>query len=84
MIRNVIIQTLYIYGYQNGQRINSNKWFNSKQEAINYYQGIIKTWGDKWEKFEIDDETYQKNCPYGYETWSCPFCEKWTINFYYN
>lgn len=63
---------------------NSNKWFNSKQDAINYYQGIIKTWGDKWEKFEINDETYQKNCPYGYETWSCPFCEKWTINFYYN
>ena len=63
---------------------NSNKWFNSKQETIKYYQGIIKTWGDKWEKFEIDDETYQKNCPYGYETWSCPSCEKWTINFYYN
>lgn len=63
---------------------NSNKWFNSKQEAINFYQGITKTWGDKWEKFEIDDERYQKNCPYGYETWSCPFCEKWTINFYYN
>lgn len=63
---------------------NSNKWFSSKQDAINYYQGIIKTWGDKWEKFEINDETYQKNCPYGYETWSCPFCEKWTINFYYN
>ena len=35
-------------------------------------------------KFEINDETYQKNCPYGYETWSCPFCGKWTINFYYN
>lgn len=63
---------------------NSNKWFSSKQDAINYYQGIIKTWGDKWEKFEINDETYQKNCPYGYETWSCPFCGKWTINFYYN
>ena len=63
---------------------NSNKWFNSKQEAINHYQSIIKTWGDKWEKFEIDDETYQKNCPYGYETWTCPLCEKWTINFYYN
>lgn len=63
---------------------NSNKWFSSKQDAINYYQGIIKTWGDKWEKFEINDETYQKNCPYGYETWSCPFCGKWTINLYYN
>lgn len=63
---------------------NSNKWFNSKQEAINYYQSIIKTWGDKWEKFEIDDETYNKNCPYGYEIWSFPLCGKWTINFYYN
>ena len=62
---------------------NSNKWFNSKQEAINYYDGILKTWGDKWEKFEIDSETYDKNCPYGYEIWTCPFCEKWTINFYY-
>ena len=62
---------------------NSNKWFNSKQEAINYYDGIQKTWGDKWENFEIDSATYDKNCPYGYEVWSCPFCGKWTINFYY-
>lgn len=63
---------------------NSGRWFNSETEAINYYKSIIKTWGDKWEKFEIDDETYNKNCPYGYEDWSCPYCGKWTINFYYN
>lgn len=63
---------------------NSGRWFNSETEAINYYKSIIKSWGDKWEKFEIDDETYNKNCPYGYEDWSCPFCGKWTINFYYN
>ena len=63
--------------------VNSNKWFNSKQEAINYYDGIQKTWGDKWENFEIDSATYDKNCPYGYEVWTCPFCGKWTINFYY-
>ena len=62
---------------------NSNKWFNSQQEAINYFDRIQKTWGDKWERFEIDSETYDKNCPYGYEVWSCPFCGKWTINFYY-
>lgn len=62
---------------------NSGKWFNSKQEAVNYYDSIIKTWGDKWENFEIDSETYDKNCPYGYEVWTCPFCGKWTINFYY-
>ena len=63
---------------------NSGRWFNSETEAINYYKSIIKSWGDKWEKFEIDDETYNKNCPYGYEDWSCPYCGKWTINFYYN
>lgn len=62
---------------------NSNKWFNSKQEAVAYYDSLIKTWGDKWEKFEIDSATYDKNCPYGYEVWTCPFCGKWTINFYY-
>lgn len=62
---------------------NSGKWFNSKQEAVNYYDSLIKTWGDKWENFEIDSETYDKNCPYGYEVWTCPFCGKWTINFYY-
>lgn len=63
---------------------NSQKWFNSESEAISYYKSIIKNWGDKWESFEIDDETYNKNCPYGYEDWSCPYCSKWTINFYYN
>ena len=63
---------------------NSGKWFNSESDAIKYYKSIIKTWGDKWEKFEIDDETYNKNCPYGYEDWSCPYCGRWTINFYYN
>ena len=63
---------------------NSGKWFNSESDAIKYYKSIIKTWGDKWEKFEIDDETYNNNCPYGYEDWSCPYCGRWTINFYYN
>lgn len=63
---------------------NSGKWFNFESDAIKYYKSIIKTWGDKWEKFEIDDETYNKNCPYGYEDWSCPYCGRWTINFYYN
>ena len=63
---------------------NSQTWINSESEAISYYKSIIKNWGDKWENFEIDDETYNKNCPYGYEDWSCPYCSKWTINFYYN
>ena len=62
---------------------NSNKWFNSKQEAIAYYDNIIKTWGNKWTNYEIDSETYYKNCPDGYEVFSCPYCGKWTINLFY-
>lgn len=62
---------------------NSNKWFDSKQDAIKYYENIIKTWGEKWTNYEIDSETYYKNCPSGYEVFSCPYCEKWTINLFY-
>lgn len=62
---------------------NSNKWFDSKQDAIKYYEDIIKTWGEKWTNYEIDSETYYKNCPSGYEIFSCPYCEKWTINLFY-
>lgn len=62
---------------------NSGKWFNSKNEAIAYYDSQTKLWGDKWENFEIDDNTYYKNCPSGYEVWDCMYCGKWTINFYY-
>lgn len=62
---------------------NSNKWFDSKQDAIKYYENIIKTWGDKWTNYETDSETYYKNCPSGYEVFSCPYCEKWTINLFY-
>lgn len=62
---------------------NSGRWFNSKSEAIAYYDSQTKLWGDKWENFEIDDDTYYKNCPSGYEVWTCMFCGKWTINFYY-
>ena len=43
---------------------NSKKWFNTKEEAIAEYRKIINLWGKKWENFEIDDATYEKNCPY--------------------
>ena len=43
---------------------NSGMWFNTKEEAIAYYDEKIAYWGKLWENFEIDDETYKKNCPY--------------------
>ena len=62
---------------------NSGRWYDSKSEAIAYYDSQTKYWGNKWENFEIDDDTYYKNCPSGYEVWTCMYCGKWTINFYY-
>ena len=62
---------------------NSKKWYNTKQEAIDFYNATQKKWSDKWTNYEITDEEYDKNCPYGYEVWDCPVCRKWTINFYY-
>ena len=62
---------------------NSGKWFNSKDEAIMTYKAEINKWGDKWTKDEITNEDYYANCPYGYEVWTCPYCNMWTLNYYY-
>lgn len=62
---------------------NIGKWFDTKQQAVAFYEKEIKEWEEKWLKDEIDDDTYYKNCPDGYEYWSCPLCQKWTLNLYY-
>ena len=69
---NKKIETYKCSGSNHGVGVgNSQKWFNSESEAISYYKSIIKNWGDKWENFEIDDETYNKNCPYPSSSY-CP------------
>lgn len=66
---------------------NCGKWFNSKNEAISFYEEKIKYWDAWWKKADPNDTeadaTYYKNCPTGYEIWSCIYCGKWTINLYY-
>lgn len=66
---------------------NSGKWFATKDEAISYYKSQIKYWDEWWQKADPNDTeadaTYYKSCPTGYEIWSCMYCSKWTINFYY-
>lgn len=62
---------------------SNTNWYSSKAEAEAIYNAEIKKWGDKWTNYEIDNDTYYKNCPDGYEVFSCPYCEKWTINLYY-
>lgn len=61
---------------------NTGLWFETKDKAIATYKAEIKVWGDKWTNDEISDDEYYENCPYGYEVWSCPYCGKWTLNYY--
>lgn len=62
---------------------NSNRWFDSYNSAVAYYDNLISNYGSKLRAGEITIEEYDKKCPCGYETWSCPYCGKWTVNFYY-
>ena len=58
-------------------------WVASKNEFKTYYENYCEKWNSKWVNDEISNEEYYKNCPYGYECWSCSYCGKWTGNFKY-
>lgn len=63
---------------------NSNKWFETQAEAIAEYNAELKKWSQKCKSGEITYEELVKQSPYGYEIWSCPKCNKYTLNYYYN
>ena len=62
---------------------NMGKWFGSRREVDTYFSSVCNTWGTKYKNEEITWEEYTKNCPQGYECWSCSYCGKWTGNFVY-
>lgn len=62
---------------------NIGKWFNSRNEAINYYNSVSDMWNSKYDAGEISYEELCKKCPFGYECWSCSNCGKWTLNYKY-
>ena len=63
---------------------NIGMWFGSRREVDTYFSSICNKWGTKYKNEEITWEEYTKNCPQGYECWSCSYCGKWTGNFKYN
>ena len=63
---------------------SNETYYNTEEEAIAFYKKTSKECGEKLKSGEIKTyEEYLKLCPYGYETMSCPYCQKWTISFYY-
>lgn len=63
---------------------NSGKWFNNRNECKEYMSQICDMWSQRKANGEITYEEYVKKCPYGYECWTCSYCGKWTVNFYFD
>ncbi len=62
---------------------NIGMWFGSRREVDTYFSSVCNKWGTKYKNEEITWEEYTKNCPQGYECWSCSYCGKWTGSFKY-
>ena len=60
------------------------KWFSSRDEIDKYWVEIDNYYFKQYQTGKITYEEYCKKSPYGYESWSCSYCGKWTGNFKYN
>jgi len=61
---------------------NSGRWFSSYTEAREEFFRQLRYWEGRLARGEIDYQTYVSNSPFGYEAWSCQFCNRWTLNFH--
>lgn len=62
---------------------NIGKWFDSQSDVNNYWNEVNEKYEQQYRDGVITYEEYMKKAPYGYETWSCATCSKWTGNFKY-
>lgn len=63
---------------------SNENYYNTQEEAVATYEAMRDELSDKVKSGEIETyEEYVKKTPYGYETWTCVACGKWTIRFYY-
>ena len=62
---------------------NMGKWFSSRDEIDKYWVEIDNYYFKQYQTGKITYEEYCKKSPYGYESWSCSYCGKWTGNFKY-
>ena len=54
---------------------NIGRWFNSRSDIETYWKNQCNALAEKWDKGEISDSEYYSKSPYGYECWSCSYCE---------
>ena len=63
---------------------NMGKWFNNKDEVRAYWDEVDIGYFQQYQNGTITFKEYGEKSPYGYESWSCSYCGKWTGNFKYN
>ena len=63
---------------------NIGRWFNSRDEVDNYWVQVDNNYAKQYLDGTITFKEYGEKSPYGYESWSCSYCGKWTGNFKYN
>ena len=63
---------------------NMGRWFNSRDEVEKYWEDVDNSHYKQLQEGKITVEEYCKISPYGYESWSCSYCGKWTGNFKYD
>lgn len=63
---------------------NIGRWFNSRSEVDNYWVQVDNDYYKQYQNGIITFKEYGEKSPYGYESWSCSYCGKWTGNFKYN
>ena len=63
---------------------NMGRWFNSRDEVDNYWVQVDNNYAKQYLDGTITFKEYGEKSPYGYESWSCSYCGKWTGNFKYN
>lgn len=63
---------------------NMGKWFNNKDEVRAYWDEVDIGYFQQYQNGIITFKEYGEKSPYGYESWSCSYCGKWTGNFKYN
>ncbi|MBQ6380241.1 MAG: hypothetical protein IJJ41_01385 [Clostridia bacterium] len=62
---------------------NMGRWFSSRSEVRAYVNAEMNKWNSLFESGTIGENEYFRNCPSGYECWSCSNCGRWTGNFTY-
>ena len=62
---------------------NMGRWFNSRDEVDNYWVKVDNDYYKQYQNGIITFKEYGEKSPYGYESWSCSYCGKWTGNFKY-